>query len=253
MERKDVALQAVTTASLFLQEQYQKGHIGTEKSDGSLVSEADHGSDKIIIDTLQKSFPEDGLLSEEREEISGTSGYRWILDPLDGTHNFLCGIPLFGILLALEKEGEVILSFCVFPVLQETFIAEKGKGAFCNGVPIRVSSLKSLKGAMFLSDSNSRLEVDTIIGDLRPFLSSGCKFRFLGAGAFGMTRVALGSAHAALTRSEKVWDFAAPALLVEEAGGTVTDLTGKQWNVQSRSLLATNGSFHSEALGLLAR
>ncbi len=198
MQRKTVVLRALKDASAFLKKKFHAGLIGTQKADGTLVSEADFGSEKRILDVLRKAFPDDAVLSEECGEIAGTSGYRWILDPLDGTHNFLAGIPIFGILLALEKGGKIILSFCVFPMTGEVFVAEKGKGAFLNGKRIHVSPAKTVANTVFLADGNSNVEFNAIMKDIAAFQAKGCKFRMLGEGPFGMTKVALGTAAAAI-------------------------------------------------------
>lgn len=251
MQRKEAALRAIQDASLFLREHYRIVRTGIEKEDGSLVSEADTGSEQRIMQALGAAFPEDGFISEESPEAAGKSGYRWILDPLDGTHNFLAIIPLFGILLALEKGGEVLFSICCYPVLEETFVAERGAGAFRNGERIRVSTSSSLKGSVFMGDANSDMEFSAIMQDFRPFHGDGCRFRYVGQGAFGLTRVAMGSILAA-SRRGKIWDIAAPCLLVEEAGGTITDLQGRPWDLQPRPLIATNGVVHDAVLSRLA-
>ena len=253
MQRKIIALQALRAASNFLRKQFRIAQGTSRKDDGTLVSAADHGSEERIIRVLRTHFPDDAILSEERGALPGRSAYRWILDPLDGTHNFLSHIPLFGILLALEKKGKVILSFCVFPMLNEIFVAEKGKGAFMNNRRIRVSRTSALHDSVFLGDGNSALEFATIMQDVQPFHAEGCRFRFLGEGPFGMTRVALGGVLSALVRPGKIWDIAAPALLVEEAGGKVTDLHGRKWNLTPRPLLATNGRVHQKILSLIVR
>jgi myo-inositol-1(or 4)-monophosphatase len=252
MQRKIVALKALTAASAFLRKKFRTVEHAEEKADGTLVSEADHGSEKIILRELRKSFPDDAILSEESGETRGSSGYRWILDPLDGTHNFLASIPIFGILLALENRGTIIASFCAFPMFDEVFTAEKGKGAFLNGERIHVSSATELKGSVFLADGNSSQECEETLSDIRSLHARGSRFRMLGEGPFGMTRVALGSALIATMRLGKVWDIAAPALLVEEAGGKVTNLRGERWSLEPQPVLATNGLVHDTILPLLA-
>jgi myo-inositol-1(or 4)-monophosphatase len=252
MQRQVTALRALKAASVFLRKKFRVVRSATTKADGTLVSEADHGSEKLIIRRLKKAFPADAILSEECGEISGSSGYRWILDPIDGTHNFLAGIPIFGILLALEKEGVVIQSFCVFPMFDEVFTAEKGNGAFLNGRRIHVSSATTLQGSVYLADGNSNQDFRAILRDIQPLHAKGCRFRYLGEGPFGMTRVALGAALAATLRSGKSWDIVAPALLVEEAGGRVTDLQGNRLGPEPCALLATNGIVHDTVLPLLA-
>ena len=251
MQRKVVALRAVKEASVFLKKEFRRGHTGAEKADGTMVSAADHGSEKKILSILKRAFPDDAILSEESGKTSGTSGYRWILDPLDGTHNFLAGIPIFGILLALEKNGIVIFSVCLFPMFDECFVAEKGKGAFLNGRRIRVSKTKSLEGSVFLGDGNRTLQFRDTMKDIKAFQEEGCRFRFLGEGPFGMTRVALGTALVAVLRLGKIWDIAAPALLIEEAGGKVTDMDGKSLGKKESALVATNGILHAKALSIL--
>lgn len=252
MQRKTVALQAVKDAAVFLKKEFGRGHTGTKKKDGTMVSAADHGSEKRILRMLRKSFPQDAILSEESGETAGTSGYRWIIDPLDGTHNFLAGIPIFGILLALQKKSETILSFCVFPMFDECFVAEKGKGATLNGKRIRVSKATSLEGSVFLGDGNRNLEFQETMRDIKAFQAAGCRFRFLGEGPFGMTRVALGTALVAVLRLGKTWDIAAPTLLVQEAGGKVTDMNGNVLGTQPSALVATSGVLHKQALSMLA-
>ncbi len=252
MQRKAAAILAVKEASVFLKQEFQRGHTGTKKKDGTMVSAADHGSEKRILSILKKVFPDDAILSEESRATSGTSGYRWILDPLDGTHNFLAGIPIFGILLALQKEEETILSICDFPMFGECFVAEKGRGAFLNGKRIRVSSAKSLEGSVFLGDGNRNLQFRETMKDIKAFQAAGCRFRFLGEGPFGMTRVALGTALTAVLRLGRLWDIAAPALLVEEAGGKVTDMAGKPLGKKESALVATNGILHKKALFMIA-
>ena len=251
MQRKAAALRAVKEASAFLKKQFCTGHAGSKKADGTLVSAADHGSDARIIKILRKAFPDDAILTEESGELAGSNDYRWIVDPLDGTHNFLAGIPLFGILLALEKAGEIILSVCAFPLIEELFVAEKGKGAFLNGKRIHVSKERSLHGGMFLADGNSELRMDAIFKDIRPFRDHGCRFRMLGEGPFCWSRVAMGTAIAAVMHRGKIWDVAAPALLVEEAGGKVTDFRGKPWDLPPQSLVVTNGILHKKVLNIL--
>jgi len=250
MERKDAALQALATASAFLKSQFRFVQTGTPKSDGTMVSSADLGSEDQLFFVLRKAFPQDAILSEESGEISGTSGYRWIMDPLDGTHNFLASIPIFGILLALEYQGSIVLSGCVFPMIDEVWFAEKGKGTVLNGDPVQVSPAASVDGSVFFADGNKKLPLDVVCQDIRPFYNKGCRSRLLGESAFGMTRVACGTAVVATMRLCHPWDIAAPCLIVEEAGGRVTDFLGRPWTMESRSLVATNGLVHDAVLPL---
>ena len=221
-----------------------------EKSSLDLVSDADMEIERIIMSEINLHFPEDGILSEESPELKGITKFRWIIDPLDGTHNFLAGFKEFGTILALEEDGIVIWGAFYLPMLEEFFVAERDIGAFCNGQRIRVSRATSFAGGMFCPDSIMRLKPREILRDIERFCALGLRLRAYGSCPYNMTRVALGQAIVALNRVGKPWDIAASALIVEEAGGTVTDENGKPWQIHSENLIATNGILHQRALEL---
>lgn len=238
MSRKTVALNAVGKASEFLRKQFGVIKVGMKKSDGSLVSSADHKSERIIISAIKKAFPRDGILSEESPERKSKTGYRWIIDPLDGTHNFLNGFPVFGCLLALEYRKEIILGICSFPVLNELFIAEKNKGATLNNKRIYVSKSSVMKGQFFFADGNIRHN-KKIIGDIKKITKAGLRVRIVGSSAFGMTRVAIGQAVVATNRVATLWDIAAPSLLVTEAGGKIISISSREVIACSKSTIGS--------------
>lgn len=247
MDRKKVAVRVVSSIGEFLKNAFGKRNKVNKKKDGSLVSDVDHKSEEIFIKEIRTHFPKDGILSEECGEVAGESDYRWIVDPLDGTHNFLAGLPIFGCFVALEKKGEVIFSVCFFPVLDELFIAEKGKGAELNGARVSVSKHRTLKGAIVIIDGKVQQDLKTL-DDMKNFSGVGSRIRSFGSSPFAMTRVALGQAVVATSRCMKPWDLAPVALLVEEAGGKVTDSMGRKWLLSSNLTIATNGFIHTEAL-----
>lgn len=251
ISRELVAVEAVKKASRYLIRSFGKIKTGQEKGHLDFASEADKESEKIILSEIEKFFPDDGILSEESPEKERKTKYRWIIDPLDGTHNFLDGLEEWGTLLALEKIDRVVLGVCHFPIHEEFFIVEKGKGAFLNGKKIKVSGAVDLRGEMFCSDGILRKKPREILGDIEKFCGAGCRLRVYGSSAFGFTRVALGQAVVATNRAGKPWDIAAPAFLVEGAGGKVTDEYGNPWRSDSETLLATNGLFHELALELI--
>lgn len=223
-----------------------------EKGYLDFVSEADKEAERMIVSAIKLHFPGDGVLSEESQETAGKTGYRWIIDPLDGTHNYLAGLKEWGVLLAIEKEGNVIWGMAYFPALKETFIVEKGKGAFFNDKKIKVSDTNDFKGQMFCSDGIMRKKPREILGDIEKFCGIGCRLRVYGSSPYAFTRVAMGQALIATNRLGKPWDIAVPALLVEEAGGKVTDENGKPWSIDSESLIATNGLVHDRACMLFS-
>jgi fructose-1,6-bisphosphatase/inositol monophosphatase family enzyme len=252
MERFDVALRAVRRAEAVLLSRFRSSQQSEQKSDGTLVSAVDRDAERAAILVIRRAFPQDRILSEESGELGGQSAYRWILDPLDGTHNFLAGLPLFGCLLALEHRGEVIASVCAFPALGERYTALRGKGAMRNGVPIRVATTRTLRGGLYCSDGRlSSVAGPAIASAIERFSSAGCRMRMFGSSPYAFAQVAAGSALIAMNHVGTPWDLAAPALLVEEAGGRVTTTAGRQWNVRSRAVIATNGIVHGASLNVL--
>lgn len=252
MTRRDVAINAVYCAGGALEHMFGEVTRGTPKEhELELVSRADLAAEEEFIYQIRKNFPDDGILSEESAETPSKNGYRWIIDPLDGTHNFLAGLKEWGPLLALEENGVVVLGICYFPKIEkevglyggkmgEIFYAEKGKGTSLNGKRIFVSDAE-LKGQIFCSDTPMRIAGEKILRDISRFTKAGCRFRAYGSG-YALTRVAIGQAVAAINRTNKIWDIAAPALLVEEAGGLVT--------IDSDGALMTNRVVHFKALKL---
>lgn len=252
--RKFLAYSAAIKAGWLLLSMFEKRKniAFQEKANLDFVSDADKEAEKSIIAEIKMHFPKDGILSEESEEAKGATNYRWIIDPLDGTHNFLAGLKEWGTFLALEKKGRVIYGICCFPAIGpppgEILTAEKGKGAFKNGKKIEVSKADDLRGQMFCSDGILRKKSREILEDIEKFCAVGCRLRVYGSSAFSFSRVALGRAVVATNRFGKPWDIAASALIVEEAGGKVTDEKGNPWSINSENLIATNGLIHDEAL-----
>lgn len=247
-QRRKVAVLAVQLAAEYLKNRFGEKEFVEEKAPLDLVSEADREADSIISGTIKKFFPEDGILSEESGFSGSKTRYRWIIDPLDGTHNFLNGFKEWGMLLAVTRENEVVLGVCSFPLLQEFFFAEKGRGAYCNKNKLRVSEARNLRGEFFLSDGILRKKPKEILGDIEKFCGAGCRLRVYGSSPLSFLRVAMGQAVVATNRLCKPWDIAAPALFIEEAGGRVTDENGNPWHPGSENLLATNGILHEQAL-----
>ena len=250
--RKTLAGYTIGEAGKYLLAKFNDCHnvVFKEKGGLDLVSETDEKSEKMIVSEIKRIFPKDGILTEESPEIKGETKYRWIIDPLDGTHNFLAGLKEFGVLLALEEKNEIVLGILYFPARHEFFSAEKGRGAFCNGNKIKVSDAINLKGQMFCSDGIMRRKKFEILRDIERFCDAGCRLRVYGSSAFSMTKVAIGSAIVATNRLVRPWDIAAPALLVEEAGGIVLDEKGGAWRIDSESVAATTKNLRDQVLNL---
>lgn len=248
-------VQAVKKAGAYLSRVFGGITSGQEKIPLDVVSQADKEAGKILVKQISKCFPEDGIFGEDLPDATKESrnNFRWIIDPLDGTHNFLAGLEEFGTLLALERDGKVVLSACCFPKREEFFFAKKGSGAFLNDKKIRVSRTSFLRGQVVCLSGIFRKEPKKVLKDIKNFGEQGAKFRVYGTDAFAFTRVALGSAVVATNRFCRPWDVAAPSLIVEEAGGKITDEDGKPWSVISKNLIATNNSIHKKALEIFKK
>lgn len=216
------------------------------------VTVYDRRAEDAITRILTAERPDDGILSEESAESKGTSGLRWIIDPLDGTSNFLAGIPHFAVSIALAAGDEVILGCVHDPIRDETFTAVRGSGACLNERPIRISSRETLDGAVVgvgLSYHPGRRA--KMVGQLPPFLSRASVLRILGSAALDIAYVAAGRFDAVWFLSLHEWDVAGGGLLVKEAGGRLTDLAGGPLGDPRSGIAASNGRCHDAFLHAL--
>ncbi len=217
------------------------------KPNKSLVAAADLEANKVIIKTIKKHFPNHSILSEESGFENKKSDYKWVIDPIDGTHNFLHGIPIFGTSIALEYKNEVILGVLHFPILKLTVIAEKNKGAFLNGKRIKVSNKKSLEHSFILfefSYANRKEKTDF----LEKLIHKTIDVRNFGSAVYHLLLVACGKCDGFVILATNEWDIAAGFLIVEEAGGKITDLHGNKWNPHQSKYIISNGKIHKELL-----
>jgi myo-inositol-1(or 4)-monophosphatase len=215
------------------------------KGPGNFVSAADHKAEDLIFNELTKARPGYSFLMEERGEVVGkVTSHRWIVDPLDGTTNFLHGVPLFAISIGLEREGQLVAGVVYNPASDEMFTAERGKGAYLNDRRrLRVAARKQLSDALVtigiphLGRPGHKLFID----ELKSVISEVAGVRRTGSAALDLAWTAAGRFDAYWERNIKPWDMAAGILLVREAGGVVCDLAGGQEMLDTGGLLATNG------------
>ena len=217
------------------------------KGPGDYVSQADRKAEKLIREDLMKARPTYGFLGEESEEIIGTDGaHRWIVDPLDGTTNFLHGIPTFAISIALERNGEIVAAVVLNPATDELFTAERGGGAFLNDRRLRVAARKSLSDAVIgcgvphLGRGNH----GKFLIELRHVMGEVAGMRRLGSAALDLAYVAAGRFDGFWERDLSPWDLAAGILLIREAGGYATDLTGGSAMLDAGTIVAGNEYIH---------
>ena len=247
MNFKSTALFAAKESGKILLRHFNKKSIAKEKSNKSLVSKADLEANEIIIKIIKKNFPRHSILSEETGFEDKKSDYKWVIDPLDGTHNFLRGIELFGISIALEYKNKVVLGVIHFPIFGFTAIAEKGKGAFLDGKRLSVSNRGKLDHSLMIFELPyaSRKEQ---IGFLEKFIHKTIDLRNFGSAVWELLLVACGKCDGIIILSTHEWDIAAGFLIVEEAGGCITDLHGEKWNPQEEKFVASNGKLHKQIL-----
>ena len=220
-------------------------------------SRADKEAEGVILDILSRAFPEHNVVSEERGDKGNPSEYTWIVDPLDGTVNFIHGHRVFVVSIALSHRGDIVLGVVYNPCLDEMFTAVRGGGAYLNGKKIHVSITErpdeSLLAMSFPYDRNSVEFSDSIKYFTR--LTRDCQaLRRNGSTALSLCNVAYGSYDGFYVVGNEVWDYAAGILLVTEAGGTITDFTGEQFRIYGarNEVLATNGRIHEILLRCLA-
>ncbi|MFD1328175.1 inositol monophosphatase family protein [Mycoplana ramosa] len=226
------------------------------KGPGDYVSQADRKAEKLIRDELLKARPTYGFLGEESEEIKGTDGaHRWIVDPLDGTTNFLHGIPAFASSIALERNGEIVAAVVLNPATDELYTAEKGGGAFLNDRRLRVAARKELSdcvigcGVPHLGRGNH----GKFLIELRHTMGEVAGIRRMGAAALDLAYVAAGRFDGFWERDLSAWDVAAGILLIREAGGFVSDLNGGNAMLETGTIVTGNEHIHKALTEVLHR
>ncbi len=251
---KQTLLEAATEAGKTIQYFFDKPFEITNKEGvNNLVTEVDKRSEQIIIDIIKKNFPDHFILSEEVGALTQDSAYKWIIDPIDGTVNYANGIPICCVSIGLEHEGKMILGAVFNPFMNEMFFAEKGKGSFLNDKPLRVSEKREVMKSCLVTGFPYTY-VNTANGPLEVFdrlVRNGVPVRRLGSAAIDLCWVAAGRFDGFYEHHLQTWDSAAGFLMVEEAGGKVTDFAGKDYSPYQPQLLATNGKIHDELLQII--
>jgi len=224
------------------------------KGPANFVSAADHRAEEILHAELTRARPGYGLLMEERGDIEGADRtHRFIVDPLDGTTNFLHGIPHFAVSIALEREGELVAGLIFNPVSHETFSAERGKGAFLNDRRLRVAARSDLSAAIIGTGipHSGRPSHELFLGELRTVMATSAGVRRLGAASLDLAWTAAGRLDGFWERNLKAWDIAAGIVVLREAGGYVTDADGKDRMLDNGSVVAGNEAIHKHLLKLV--
>lgn len=236
-------------------EEWAEKFTVSEKGPADLVTEADVASQTAIYDILHAQFPEHGFLGEEGLRAKSANGeYRWIIDPLDGTSNYVHRFPYYAVSIALEHRGRLEAGVIFDPTRNEMFAAQRGAGATVNGRRLRVSRFDRLKQAMVIASFPPGVTPESL--PIRRFLTvlpHAQTIHRSGSSALNLAYVAAGRLDGYWSTSLKPWDMAAGALIVAEAGGRVTQISGRPLDIEVQDLLCTNGSgIHEELSALLS-
>lgn len=245
------AVVAARTAGQALLCQFGRPRSVRLKSAKDPVTSADTAAERCIRRLLRRRFPRIGFLGEEGTADHGPDG-RWIVDPVDGTMAFAAGLPFFSVLIALERRGALVSSVTYVPRLQECFVAERGRGAWLNGRRLRVSSRRRLVECIIALWHDDSVWGHRLLRERIAALALRVRnVRIFGAG-YALANVAAGRLDAYWEHSANLWDIAAGALLVEEAGGRVTDGRGRTLDPNQPTILASNGHIHRRLVAALA-
>jgi len=226
-------------------------HIET-KDINDFVSEVDKNAEKIIIDTLKKAYPDHGFLGEESGYSEGSAEYEWIIDPLDGTTNFLYGIPHYSVSIALKRRGKLYQSVIYDPIKDDLFTASKGQGATLNNRRIRVKARRDMQGALLTTGVPYRPDqahlIDPYLASMKALLPDTAGVRRPGSAALDLAYVAAGRYDGFWEFTLHEWDIAAGVLMVQEAGGMVSDLKGGNDHLKTGDIVAASPKVFKEMI-----
>ena len=251
---KDFVVELAKEAGQVLMDYFERRLIVESKSSEiDLVTEADVASERLIVKAIRERYPEHSILSEEGLGEKQAGEFLWLIDPLDGTTNYAHGYPVFCVSIALQREGETVLGVTYDPVRDELFCAEKGQGAYGNGRRLSVSGAVNLRRSLLATGfpyARASIEDNNVaeFGRIMPRVQG---VRRGGAATLDMAYVAAGRLDGYWEFHLSPWDWAAGHLLVQEAGGRTSDVSGQPWRLRSNDMVATNGLLHEELLTVL--
>jgi myo-inositol-1(or 4)-monophosphatase len=254
-DAREVAVAAARRAGALLVGQLGgPRHVEFKTGPTNLVTDMDRRAEAAVVETLRAHFPDDAVLSEEIGQLAGSLRRRWVVDPLDGTTNYASGIPIFAVSIALEVDGRAVLGVVHDPTRDECFVAERGRGAHLDGRPLRVSDTATLEASVLATGFayTIRQDRDTNLPEHDLLSLRGRAVRAIGSAALSLAWVAAGRLDGFWELVLGAWDVAAGALLIEEAGGRVTDRDGGALDPAAPAPVASNGRIHDEILATLA-
>ena len=251
---KNSLIKATEAGAKIIKEYFDKSFtISNKEGINNLVTEVDHKSEHAIIEVIKNDFPSHFILSEEAGALEQDSEYKWIIDPIDGTVNYANGIPICCVSIGIEKAGKMIMGAVFNPFINEFYFAERGQGATLNDKKISVTKrTEVIKSCLvtgfpytYINEENGPLQV------FEKFIRKGIPVRRLGSAAIDLCWVAAGRFDGFYEHQLSAWDSAAGFIIVEEAGGKVTNLKGDTYNPYQPGLIATNGLIHDEIVRIV--
>jgi myo-inositol-1(or 4)-monophosphatase len=250
---QQAAIEIAVAAGKTLREELARPTEISYKGDFDLVTQADRRSEKLIVESLQRCFPDHAVAAEEGTIKDSDAEFRWHVDPLDGTTNFAHGYPCFCVSLALARKNELLLGVIYNPIYEELYTAARGDGATLNGKKISCSKIAGLKNSLLCTGfPNHKRDANPNIHYYWDFTLKSHGVRRDGSAALDLACVAAGRFDGFWEFGLKPWDTAAGIVLVEEAGGKITDLDGNAYTLGGKSILASNGLIHPEMLATAA-
>ncbi len=217
-----------------------------------LVTNIDRLSQERIVSEIERTYPDHGILAEEGFSKKGSSAFTWVIDPIDGTNNFVHRIPFFCVAIAVLKNGEPFLGVCRNPESGETFWAQTGRGAFKNGAPIRVSRTRRMIDSLIATGfPYDRDDLTSLMARFERVLRKARGIRRMGSAELDLCMVASGSLDGFWEQGLKPWDMAAGVVILTEAGGEVTSIDGGPFDLERGDIIASNAMVHEELLGCM--
>jgi myo-inositol-1(or 4)-monophosphatase len=256
----EFAIATARAAGQLLCQLYRQQHsVRLKSSDIDVVTEADLASEQLIVDAIRQEFPDHGIFSEEGlgdvHALVADSTPVWLVDPLDGTVNYAHGYPLWGVSLALSEGGQILAAVTFDPLRDEVFSAQQGKGTRCNGERIQASGVNEMHRALVATGFAYKRATltDNNLAEFSAVMPRVQGVRRAGSAVLDLAHLADGRLDGYWEMHLQPWDWAAGWLLVEEAGGKVTDMRGEPWSLASRDIVASNGPLHTQLLSRLAQ
>ncbi|MBE7413228.1 MAG: inositol monophosphatase [Leptospiraceae bacterium] len=219
------------------------------------MKQAEYRMEKVIIDTIQKEFPQDSILSEEAGFSEGKGNFLWVIDPIDGSMNFVRGIPLFSISIGIEHRETPVAGFVLLPALHTVYSAIYGEGAFKNNNRILVSKTEELQHSLIVSSfpTNRKDILSELMSEITAFIASGRSIRRTGSLVLDICWIAEGVLDGLWEKGIKVWDSSAASVILKEAGGQITGFTGDRFLRGQSDIVCSNGIIHSQIIEILKK